>query len=390
LFQKPRNRFHYIQNPFPTFIFFLKMSSVANGVQTSRLIPLGDFEINGRKIGPGYPAYIIAELSCNHLGSLEKAKEILRAAAKTGADAFKLQTYTGDTITLNCQNEHFLLKDGTQWDGKYLWDLFEGAHTPWAWHKELFDLAKELGMDAFSSPFDETAVDFLEELDVPVYKVASMECVDIPLLKKVAATKKPVIMSTGMASLADIEEAVRTLRAHGTTQIALLKCTSAYPSKPEDVNLVTMQALSTLFNVPVGLSDHTLTTTIPVAAAALGGCIVEKHFTLRRSDGGPDATFSLEPEEFKAMVDGVRTTQKALGHVHFGGTKGEVRRFRRSIFSLVDIKKGERLTAKNIRSIRPGNGLHSRNMDTLLDGFVARVDIKKGTPMAWDIVEKSD
>ena len=338
----------------------------------------------------GYPSYIIADMSCNHHGSYEKAEEIVRAAAVAGADAIKLQTYTGDTITLNCDKPHFILgNDGvkTSWETQSLWKLFQGAHTPWDWSKKLQSLAHSLGMDFFSSPFDHTAVDFLESLDVPMYKIASMEMVDIPLMKKVAATGKPVIMSTGMATVGEIEEAVRVLRQEGVKELAILKCTSAYPAKPESANLLTIPNLSSTFNTVVGLSDHTLTTAVPVASTALGGRIIEKHFIIDRDEGGPDSAFSLNPSEFKKMVDDVRVVEKSLGRVHYGGVHGEVRMFRRSIFVIKDVKAGETFVEnENVRSIRPGNGLHSRHMVDIV-GKKATRDIERGEPMTWHMVQ---
>eukprot|EP00942_MAST-04A_sp_MAST-4A-sp1_P006702 g6702.t1 len=330
-------------------------------------------------------------MSCNHLGSYERAEAIVRAAAATGCDAIKLQTYTGDTITLNCDKPHFVLgHDGvkTQWGTQTLWKLFEGAHTPWEWFPKLQALAHSLNIDFFSSPFDHTAVDFLEQLDTPILKVASMECVDIPLLKKVAKTGKPVIMSTGMATIGEIEEAVRTLKSNGCKELAILKCTSAYPARPEDAHLNTIRNLASTFNTVVGLSDHTLTTCVPIASVALGGRIIEKHFILsREKDGGPDATFSLEPHEFKQMVEEVRTIEKSLGSVHYGGVGGEVRMFRRSIFVVKDMKKGENFLENiNVRSIRPGNGLHSRHMEEIV-GLTATRDIEMGEPLAWNMIQ---
>ena len=272
-------------------------------------------EINARRIGPGYPTYIVAEMSANHNQSFEQAIKIVEAAKQAGADAIKIQTYTPDTITIDCDNEYFRVK-GTLWDGRTLYDLYSEAYTPWDWQPKLLEIATTLGLDLFSSPFDATAVDFLEAMRVPVYKVASFENVDIPLLRTIARTGKPVIMSTGMATLAEIDEAVQTLRAAGTEQLALLKCTSAYPSLPEEMNLRTIPHLAEAFGLPVGLSDHTLGTAVPVAAVALGACIVEKHFTLSRAEAGPDSAFSLEPHEFKAMVEAVRTAEKAIGVVH--------------------------------------------------------------------------
>ena len=344
------------------------------------------FKIGDRKIGKNYPTYIIAELSCNHHGRLEEALRLVKAAKESGADAFKIQTYTGDTITLNCNKKYFKLKN-TSWDEKgNLWELFNMAHTPWGWQYKIQQEVNRLGMDFFSSPFDHTAVDFLEGLNVPAYKVASAEIIDIPLLKKIAKTKKPVIMSTGMASLSEIEEGVKTLKENGTPCVALLKCTSAYPSKPEDANLLTIPHLSETFKCVTGLSDHTLGIGVPVTAVALGANIIEKHFTMSRSDGGPDSTFSLEPHEFKQMVDTVRVAEKALGKIHYGGVKSEVKIFRRSLFAIKNIKKGEKfIENENIRSIRPGDGLHSRHLYDFV-GKTSSKDVERGTPISWDML----
>src|SRR3989338_6334668 len=271
-------------------------------------------EINGRRIGRGCPVYIIAEMSANHNQDFNQAVAIIKAAKEAGANAVKLQTYTPDTMTIDCDNDYFRIK-GTLWDGRNLYDLYKEAYTPWEWQPKLKEVAEELGLDLFSTPFDEQAVDFLENMNVPVYKVASFENGDIPLLRKIARTGKPIIMSLGMISLGEMEEAVRTIREEGGTQLALLKCTSAYPAPPEEINLRTIPHLSEAFEVPVGISDHTLGIAVPVAATALGACIIEKHLTLSRSVQGPDSAFSLEPTEFRAMVDAVRTVETAVGKV---------------------------------------------------------------------------
>jgi pseudaminic acid synthase len=345
-------------------------------------------EINVRRIGPGYPVYIIAEMSANHNGVFEKAVEIVRAAKAAGADAVKLQTYTPDTMTIDKRDGCFLIK-GTPWDGCSLYELYGQAYTPWDWQPDLKRCADELGMDLFSTPFDTTAVDFLEEMQVPAYKVASFENVDIPLLRKIASTGKPVILSTGMATLKEIEEAVDTLRTSGTPQVALLKCTSAYPAAIEEMNLRTIPHLAGKFNVPSGLSDHTLGTTAAVASVALGACIIEKHMTLSRSMPGPDTAFSLEPHEFKEMVAAVRCVESALGKVSYGSSEREAvsRVFRRSLFVVKDIKKGEKFTGENVRSIRPGFGLHPRYMDRII-AQSAGCDILRGTPLSWNLVEE--
>ncbi len=325
---------------------------------------------------------MIAELSANHGQSFDRAAELVRAAKDAGADAVKLQTYTPDTITMDSRRPEFLIGKGSIWEGRNLYDLYAEAFTPWEWQPKLKALAEDLGMHCFSTPFDDTAVDFLEAMDVPAHKIASFELVDTGLLRKVAATGKPIIMSTGMATLAEIDEAVRTLREAGCTQLALLKCTSAYPSLPEDMDLRTIPHLAEGFGVPVGLSDHTPGIAVPVAAVALGACIIEKHLTLRRSDGGPDAEFSLEPSEFKAMVDAVRVVEKALGRVNYEVTEREAasRIFRRSLFVVKDIKAGDEFTQENIRSIRPGHGLAPRYLDVIL-GRMARTDLSRGQPL---------
>jgi pseudaminic acid synthase len=315
-----------------------------------------EMQIENQEIGLGQPAYIIAELSANHNQDFEQAVKLIEAAKETGADAVKLQTYTPDTITIDCNNEYFQIGAGTIWEGRNLYDLYGEAHTPWEWQPKLKTVADELGIHLFSSPFDHTAVDFLEEMNVPAYKIASFEIVDIPLIRKVGRTGKPIIMSTGMATLAEIDEAVQTIRTEGNNQVALLKCTSAYPAPPEEMNLRTIPHLAQAFNVPVGLSDHTLGVAVPVAAVALGACIIEKHFTLSRAAPGPDSAFSLEPHEFKEMVDAVRVAEKALGHVSYTVTEKEAasRVFRRSLFVVKDMKTGEVFTEENVRSIRPG------------------------------------
>lgn len=343
--------------------------------------------VAGRPVGPGQPAYIVAELSANHNGSQERALALVRAAHEAGADAVKLQTYTPNTLTIDCDNEYFRIK-GTLWDGKRLHELYAQAMTPWEWHPALQAEAQRLGLDFFSTPFDDTAVDFLEGLGVPAHKVASFELVDTALLRKVGATGKPVILSTGMASLGEIREAVDTLHQAGCRELALLKCTSAYPAPPEEANLRTVSHMIETFSVPVGLSDHTTGIAVPVAAVALGACIVEKHFTLDRTSGGPDAAFSLEPTEFRAMVDAVRVAEAALGAVSYELTakQRESIVFRRSLFVIRDICAGEPLTPMNIGSIRPGHGLPPRMMDKVL-GRKASVNILRGTPLALDLIE---
>jgi pseudaminic acid synthase len=344
-------------------------------------------EIRNRQIGPGQPGYIVAELSANHNQDFNQALKIIHAAKEAGADAIKLQTYTPDTITLRSNREEFRIGGGTLWDGRNLHELYGEAYTPWEWQPKLKQVANDLAMDLFSSPFDATAVDFLEEMGVPAYKVASFELVDIPLIQKMASTGKPLIMSTGMATVEEIDEAVQAARVAGATQIALLKCTSAYPASPDDMNLRTIPELARKFDVPVGLSDHTMGIAVPVAAVALGACIIEKHLTLSRALPGPDSAFSLEPREFKAMVDAVRITERALGTVHFGATPLEVnsRVFRRSLFVVQDLKQGQPFSDHNVHSIRPGHGLHTRHLREVLGKHATR-DIEKGTPLSWDLV----
>lgn len=343
--------------------------------------------IKGRAVGVGEPVYIIAEMSGNHGHSLDKALALVHAAKESGADAIKLQTYTPDTITIDSQSDLFQIGKGTIWEGENLYKLYGEAYTPWEWQPKLKQRADEIGLPLFSTPFDDTAVDFLEKMSVPAHKIASFELVDTSLLRKVASTGKPVVMSTGMASLAEIDEAVRTLREAGCKQLALLKCTSAYPSPPEEINLRTIPHLSEAFGVPVGLSDHTLGISVPVAAVALGACIIEKHFTLHRGDGGPDAAFSLEPAEFKAMVEAVRVAERALGHVNYEVNESEAasRFFRRSLFVVQDVKAGETFTDKNVRSIRPGSGLPPKHLPEIL-GRKAAKEITRGTPLNWNLI----
>jgi N-acetylneuraminate synthase len=343
--------------------------------------------IGARRIECGGPTYIIAELSANHGQNFEQAVRLVRAAKEAGADAVKLQTYTADTLTIRCDRREFQVGGGTLWDGRTLYDLYGEAYTPWEWQPKLKALADDLRLDLFSTPFDPTAVDFLQQMQVPAYKVASFELVDLPLIQKIARTGKPIIMSTGMATLAEIAEAVETARQAGAPELALLKCTSAYPAPPEEMNLRTIPHLAEAFHVPAGLSDHTLGIAVSVAAVALGACIVEKHFTLSRKEPGPDSAFSLEPHEFRAMVDAIRTAEKALGGVNYGlSTKEEAcRTFRRSLFAVQDIKAGELFTPENVRSIRPGHGLPPRHLAEVI-GSRARRDIPRGTPLSWDLV----
>lgn len=324
--------------------------------------------------------YVIAEMSANHNGSLETAKEIVRAIKETGADCVKVQTYTADTITMDCKNEYFTLQGGT-WDGLNLYDLYKNAYMPWEWQAELKKEAEELGLDFFSTPFDPTSVDFLESIDIPFYKIASFEVVDIPLIKKVAATGKPIIMSVGMASLAEIDEAVRIIKESGN-KLALLKCSSAYPAVPEKMNLKTIQHLQETFKVPVGLSDHSMGSVSAVTAVALGAKIIEKHFCLSRDFGGPDSSFSMEPAEFKQMVLDVNMAAKAVGEVAYRVSEEERSNYavRKSIFVSKDIKAGEILTPENIRVVRPGYGMSPKFYEEVL-GRKALRDLSFGEPL---------
>ena len=348
-----------------------------------------DITILKNVIGPGHPVYIIAELSANHHQDYDQAVQLIEAAKDAGADAVKLQTYTPDTITIQSSRKEFRIDAGTIWDGRSLYDLYGEAFTPWEWQPNLKEAANKLGMDLFSSPFDETAVDFLEKMEVPAYKVASFELVDLPLIQRMARTGKPLIISTGMATPDEITEALDAARQAGAKHIALLKCTSAYPSPPEDMNLRTIPELAKRYAVPVGLSDHTMSVAVPVAAVALGACIIEKHLTLSRSTPGPDSAFSLEPHEFKDMVDAVRVTEKALGGARIGPSSKEQpsRVFRRSLFVVEDIKRGDVFTPSNVRSIRPANGLHTRHLPEVL-GQRAACDIERGTPMNWTLLKR--
>ena len=349
----------------------------------------GYIEIAGRRIGAGYPAYLIAELSANHNQNFDAAVELVRAAREAGADAVKLQTYTADTLTIDSDKEYFRVAGGTLWDGRTLYDLYDEAHTAWEWQPRLKEVAEEIGVHLFSSPFDPTAVDFLEGMGVPAYKVASFEIVDLPLIEKIARTGKPLIMSTGMATLSEIEEAIGAARSAGATQIALLKCTSAYPADPKEMNLRTIPHLAEVFGVAVGLSDHTMGMAVPVAAVTLGACIIEKHFTLSRGNPGPDSAFSLEPHEFKAMVEAVHTAEQALGAIRYGAGPEEEksRAFRRSLFAVRDVKAGEVFTRENVRSIRPGHGLPPKHLEEVLGRRASR-DIERGTPLSWELVRR--
>jgi pseudaminic acid synthase len=345
--------------------------------------------LGGRLVGPGQPTYIVAELSANHSGSLETALELVRAAKQAGADAVKLQTYTADTLTIRSDRPEFRIGGGTLWDGRTLYDLYQEAATPWDWHADLFAEARRLGIDCFSTPFDASAIDFLEALNPPAYKIASFELVDLALLHRVAVTRRPIILSTGMATLEEITDAVTVLREAGCRELALLKCTSSYPAPPAEANLRTISDLAARFNCPVGLSDHTLGIACPVVAVSLGACLIEKHFTLSRKLPGPDSAFSLEPAEFADMVRAIRVAEAALGRVHYGLSPAEAksRVFRRSLFAVADIAAGERFTPQNLRSIRPGHGLPPKDLPQILGQRAARA-ISRGEPLSWECVEK--
>lgn len=347
-----------------------------------------EFNIGNRCIGYRHPVFIIAEMSANHLQDFDLAIKTIKAIKKAGADAVKLQTYTPDTLTIDVDNEYFQIKQGTPWDGKTLYQLYQKAYTPWEWQPKLKEIAEGLGLICFSSPFDKTAVDFLEKINVPAYKIASFEITDIPLIEYTASKKEPLLISTGIATIGDIEEAVNACKRVGNEQIVLLKCTSAYPAPLEEANLRTISSLKETFKTLAGLSDHTLGISVPIAAVAQGADIIEKHFILDRKLGGPDATFSLEPEEFKTMVITVREVEKSLGEIHYNLTEKvkNNRNFSRSLFVVKDIKTGEILTEKNIRSIRPGYGLHPKYLKEIL-GRKVRKDVKKGTPVGWDLIE---
>ncbi|WP_243388210.1 pseudaminic acid synthase [Bacillus kexueae] len=342
----------------------------------------------GRKIGPNQPPFIIAEMSGNHNQSLERALEIVEAAAKAGAHALKIQTYTADTMTLNLDNPDFKIEDqDSLWKGNTLYQLYQQAYTPWEWHKPIFERAKELGMIPFSTPFDETAVDFLEELDVPMYKIASFENNDIPLVKKVASTGKPMIISTGMATVAELDETVRVAREAGCKDLVLLKCTSTYPASPENTNILTIPHMKDLFNCQVGLSDHTMGVGVAVASVALGATVIEKHFTLSRADGGVDSAFSLEPKELEALVIETERAWQSLGEVKYGPTEKEKAsmKFRRSIYVAKDIKAGEKFNKENIKVIRPGYGLAPKYFDEVI-GLTAKQDLQAGTPLSFNLI----
>ena len=346
-----------------------------------------EFNISDKKIGEGYPTFIIAELSANHMNDFDIAVKTIEAMADAGADAVKFQTFTPDTITIDCDNEYFHIKQGTVWDGQILHELYEDAYMPWDWQPKLKKVAEDLGLIVFSSPFDKTSVDFLEDMDVPAYKIASFEIMDIPLIEYVASKSKPIIISTGIASLEDIELAVKTCLDTGNDKIALLKCTSSYPAPLEEINLNTIPDIKDKFGVVVGLSDHTLGGEVSTAAVALGASIIEKHFILDRNMGGPDSEFSMEPQEFKQMVDSIRNVEKALGEVSYelSDKMKSNREFSRSLFVVKDMKKGEIITEDNVRSIRPGFGLHPKYLKEILGKRINK-DLKKGTPFKLEFI----
>ena len=346
------------------------------------------FDVKGRKIGVDTPPYIVAELSGNHNGSLDRAIRILEASAEAGADAVKLQTYTADTMTIDCDRPDFLVKAGT-WGGRRLYDLYEEAHTPWDWHEALFKRGEELGITVFSTPFDASAVDFLETLGNPIYKVASFELVDLPLIRRIAETEKPIIMSSGMSNLGEIQDAVETVRKLGSNELVLLHCVSAYPAPVDEINLRTMPHLAEAFDILCGLSDHTLGIGVAVAAAALGAAVIEKHVTLTRADGGVDSGFSLEPHELKQLVEQTRVAHSALGKVDYATTETEETSlvFRRSVYAVRDIAQGECFTEDNVRIIRPGFGLPPKAYDVVLGGRATRA-ISRGEALRWGMVDE--
>ncbi len=346
-----------------------------------------EIQIGNSIISNTAPTYIIAEMSANHNMDYQRALDIIDAAADAGANAIKIQTYTADTITIDCDNEYFQITQGTLWDGTTLHKLYDTAYTPWEWQADLKKYTESKGMDFFSSPFDLTAVDFLEEMDVPAYKVASFEINDIPFIRKIARTGKPIIISTGIAYMADIELALRTCREEGNDNVILLKCTSAYPSPYEDMNLKMIPSMAETFDCITGLSDHSMGYAVDVAAVALGAKVIEKHLTLKRSDGGPDSGFSMEADEFKEMCEQIRIVEKAVGRVTYDLSKMQIaeRDFSRSLFVVEDIKAGEPFTEQNVRSIRPGFGMHTKHYEEVL-GKTAATDIKKGTPLDWKYI----
>ncbi len=347
-----------------------------------KVIKIGDCYI-----GKDYKPFIIAEMSGNHNQSLDRALKIVELAAEAGVDAIKLQTYTADTMTLNISSNEFFISDENLWQGESLYNLYKEAYTPWEWHESIFKRANELGLLAFSSPFDETAVDFLESLNVPAYKIASFENVDIPLIRKVARTGKPIIISTGMATASELEEAVQAARAEGNNQIILLKCTSTYPATPKNSNLLTIPHMRELFDTEIGLSDHTMGIGVSVAAVTLGATVIEKHFTTSRAEGGVDAAFSMEPHELKMLVEETERAWNSLGKIQYGPTSAEKdsTKFRRSLYIGEDLQAGDILTKENVRNIRPGLGLPTKYYDIVI-GKAIKQDVKKGTPLCWELL----
>ncbi|NFN86286.1 pseudaminic acid synthase [Clostridium sporogenes] len=347
-------------------------------------LKIGKYEICNNKSN----TFIIAELSANHGNDINIAKKTIDAVKYAGADAIKLQTYTADTITIDCDNDYFKIKNSSIWDGRTLYDLYKEAHTPWEWQKELKEYAESIGLICFSTPFDKSSVDFLETLNVPAYKVASFEITDIPLIEYIASKGKPIIISTGMATLSNIEEAINACKKMGNDKIILLQCTSAYPANIEDANLKTIQNLRDTFNVEVGLSDHTLGIVVPIVAVALGAKVIEKHFILDKSIGGPDAIFSLNKNEFKDMVDAIRIAEKSIGKINYNLSDkiANNKQFSRSLFVIEDIKAGETFTEKNVKSIRPGFGLPSKYINDII-GKTCRKNLQKGIPLKWEYVK---
>jgi pseudaminic acid synthase len=343
--------------------------------------------INDTTIGPGHKTYIIAELSANHGGSFNKAEELIHEASQAGANAVKLQTYTADTMTINCRKDRFVHGPDSTWAGLSLYELYETAYTPWEWHPKLKEVAHQLGMDLFSSPFDISSVDFLAELDVPAYKIASFEVVDLPLIEYAASKNKPLIISTGMASIAEIDDAVKCARQAGCNEIILLRCVSSYPATYKDMNLCTIPHMQQTFQCPVGLSDHSRGIIAPVVAVSLGASIIEKHFTLSKSYSTPDQNFSLDPKEFSEMVIAIRNAEKCLGTVSYSrrDAEEESESFRRSLYITSDIKEGEMLTADNCRSIRPGGGLNPKFLPIVMGKKIAQ-NVEQGTPLTWDLL----
>jgi pseudaminic acid synthase len=360
---------------------------MASDTPASSVTPV--VRINGRQVGSGHPTYVVAEMSANHGRQFDRAVQIIRAAKTAGADAIKVQTFTAETHTLRSSQRWFRVGGDNPWTGRHLYELYEEASMPWEWQPRLRDIALDCGLDFFSACVDTTSADFLEGIGVPVHKLASFELVDLDLIERLARTGKPLILSTGMATLDEIEEAVQTARAAGAVDLMLLKCTSTYPAHPPDMHLRTIPQLARTFNVPVGLSDHSPESAVAVAAVALGACLVEKHLTISRSVPTPDAAFSLEPDEFRAMVDAVRVAEAALGDVRYGPTPAEagMRRFRRSLFVVRDVEKGQVLSRENIRSIRPADGLHPRHLHDVLGRCATRA-VASGTPLGWDMIDR--